>query len=252
MIDPLHPPVLEFVGVSYHDPLHRTPLLEHLEFSLSSGESLALTGPAGSGKSTALGLILGACRVTRGEVLVCDQNPAVLGRLDLERLRTRVGYLAQHGALLSNLTLYDNLVLPLRYHRRATDQEARPFLEAACQVLDLELADVPRLLPALVSPELRRLVALARALILEPALLVVDEPAVGLGGNAARELWRLLGLVRERRSLAIIVATIDAIAGRDFAGRTIALPPRPHATSRLMRTFGGGEHARMASGAQRP
>lgn len=78
-------PVLEFVAVSYHDPRFPGPLLESIDFSLAPGEALALAGPAGSGKSTAVGLALGASRAGGGEVLVLGRSPSELDRTELCR-----------------------------------------------------------------------------------------------------------------------------------------------------------------------
>jgi ABC-type transporter Mla maintaining outer membrane lipid asymmetry ATPase subunit MlaF len=236
MTAPRRPAALEFVEVYYHDPHHQEPLLERIDFAIAPGEAVALIGPAGSGKSTALGLVLGACRASNGEVLVLGHDPAVLSLPELTNLRTRVGYLAQQGTLLSNLSLLDNLALPLRYHRDAGEAEARAAMTAACELVDLELDDLPRVQPALASLEMRQLVAMAKALVLEPAILLIDEPTAGLAGNAAREFWRLLAQVRARRDLAVLIATNDPATGRAVADRTIALPPR-HDASRLRRSI---------------
>ena len=232
---PRRPPVLEFVEVFYHDPLHAEPLLERIDFAIAPGEAVALTGPAGSGKSTALRLALGACQAGNGEVLVLGHHPAVLSQSELVNLRTRIGYVAQHGTLLSNLSLLDNLALPLLYHRNASPAEAHTAMAAACELVDLELDDLPRVQPAIASLEMRQLVALAKALVLEPAILLVDEPTAGLAGNAAREFWRLLAQVRARRDIAVLIALNDAATGRTVADRVIALPPR-HDVSRMRRS----------------
>jgi ABC-type transporter Mla maintaining outer membrane lipid asymmetry ATPase subunit MlaF len=218
--------LVEYVGVSYHDPHYREPLLEHIDFSLAAGEALALTGPSGSGKTTALCLAMGASQVNRGEVLVLGRSPGSLTSSELTQLRSRIGYVAQHGALLGNLSLLDNLALPLRYHRHTSEVETAALMGKACALLDLDLDDVPRVQPALASAEMRHLVALAKALVLEPAVLLIDEPAYGLGGNAAREYWRLLAQLRARQPMAVILCSLDATSGRAAADRAIALPPR--------------------------
>lgn len=218
--------LLEYVGVSHHDPHFQQPLLEDIDFSLSAGEALALTGPSGSGKSTALCLALGATQVNRGEVLVLGSSPGSLTDAELMHLRSRIGYVAQHGALLGNLSLLDNLALPLRYHRQTNDMQTTELMGRACALLDFDLEDVPRVQPALANAEMRHLISLAKALVLEPAILLLDEPASGLGGNAAREYWRLLAQLRTRRPMAVLITSIDATAGRAAADRAIALPPR--------------------------
>jgi ABC-type transporter Mla maintaining outer membrane lipid asymmetry ATPase subunit MlaF len=219
-------PVLEFIAVSYHDPRFTGPLLERIDFSLAPGEALALAGPAASGKSTAIGLALGASRPGSGEVLVLGRNPSRLDRAELSQLRARIGYVAQHGALLGNLSLLDNLALPLRWHRNPGDAETTAMMASACAELELDLDEVPRVQPERASAEMRHLVALAKALVNDPVLLILDEPASGLGGNAEREYWRLLAQLRQRRRLALLIACSDAAVAAKAVDRVISLPPR--------------------------
>lgn len=227
------PAVLEFVDVSYHDPRFATPLLEHLDFAVAPGQALAITGPAGSGKSIALALVLAALHPTHGEVLVAGKQLSHLDAAGVAHLRTRVGYVAQQGALLGNLSLLDNIALPVRYHHRASDEEARRAVAAACEAVDLEPGDIPAVQPALATLEMRQLVALAKALVLEPSVLLIDEPASGLGGNAERQYWRLLEQIRAKRGIAMLIATSDAPTAQTAIGRTIALSLRHHDLSRL-------------------
>jgi ABC-type transporter Mla maintaining outer membrane lipid asymmetry ATPase subunit MlaF len=227
------PVVLEFADVSYHDPRFATPLLEHLDFAIAPGQALAITGPAGSGKSTALAMALAALQPTRGEVLVSGRQLGHLDPAGVAHLRTRVGYVAQQGALLGNLSLLDNLALPVRYHHRAGEEETRRAVAAACEAVDLEPGDIPAVQPAVASHEMRQLVALAKALVLEPSLLLIDEPASGLGGNAGRQYWRLLEQIRARRGIAMLIATTDAPTAQATTTRTIALSLRQHDLSRL-------------------
>jgi ABC-type transporter Mla maintaining outer membrane lipid asymmetry ATPase subunit MlaF len=219
-------PVLEFSEVSYHDPRFPGPLLEHIDFSLAPGEALALVGPAGSGKSTAIGLALGACRPGSGEVLAMGRSPLSMDPAELVQLRARIGYVAQHGALLGNLSLLDNLALPLRWHRNTDEAQTTAQLASACAALELDLDEVPRVQPAMASAEMRHLVALAKALVLDPVLLILDEPAFSLSGNAAREYWRLLAQLRQRRRIALLIATSDASTSSKAVDQVISLPPR--------------------------
>ena len=233
---PSKQPVLEFSEVFLHHPAFSGPLLEDLSFAVRPGEVLALTGPSGSGKSSALGLALAAGVPSRGEVHVNGAATAVLDSDGVAHLRTRIGWVPQQGGLVSNLSLVDNLALPLRWHRRMTDAEARPAMAAACELVDLELDDLPQIQPARAGQEMRQLIALATALVLEPTLLLIDEPAAGLGGNAAREYWRLIHRLRERRGVAVLVAANDAPTVRAQVEYCIALPARHQDLSRLRPT----------------
>ncbi len=231
-------PVLEFSEVFLHHSPFDGPLLEDLNFVLRPGEVLALTGPSGSGKSSALALAMAAGLPTRGEVHVNGTVTTVLDGDGVAHLRTRIGWVPQQGGLVSNLSLVDNLALPLRWHRRLSNAEARPAMIAACELVDLELDDLPEIQPARAGQEMRQLITLATALVLEPTLLLIDEPANGLGGNAAREYWRLVHRLRERRGLAVLVAATDAPSVRAQVERCRALPARHQDLSRLRPTVG--------------
>lgn len=231
-------PILEFSEVFLHHPSFSGPLLEDLTFALRPGEILALTGPAGSGKSSALALALAAGLPTRGEVHINGTATAALDSEGVAHLRTRIGWVPQQGGLISNLSLIDNLALPLRWHRRMTEAETRPVMAAACELVDLDLDDLPPIQPAHAGQEMRQLITLATALVLEPTLLLIDEPANGLGGNAAREYWRLLHRLRERRGIAMLVAATDAPLVRAQVERCHALPARHQDLSRLHPTVG--------------
>jgi phospholipid/cholesterol/gamma-HCH transport system ATP-binding protein len=218
------PPLVEFIRAGVRSPGHADPLLDDLHGELANGASLVLTGPAGNGKSTALALVMGGVRPTSGEVRVLGRRPWSLPPNELDALRAQVGYVPQRGGLLSNLTLADNVSLPLRYHHGSDEATVRIALERVRQLLGIgELPEVPASLAPL---RLRRLAALARALVLEPRLLVLDEPARDLAGMAKRELWALIGTLRERIGIAVLAATSDAEAAYALGGRVISLPAR--------------------------
>jgi phospholipid/cholesterol/gamma-HCH transport system ATP-binding protein len=229
--------LIEFSAVGCHDRRYGTPLLADLDFTLAAGEAVALVGPAGAGKSTALGLVVGESRPTRGEVHVFGTNTAHLDQAGLVHLRSRIGFVPQQGALLGNLTLLENLELPLRYHQRADGAHIAEALREACALLEIEPEDIPLCLPGGATQEMRQLVALARSLALRPQVLIVDEPALGLGGNAQREIWRLLATLRERSGIAVLVASHDQAAARGFTDHVVALPARHHDTRRMSRSM---------------
>ena len=229
--------LIEFSAVGCHDRRFGTPLLADLDFTLEAGEAVALVGPAGAGKSTALGLVVGESRPSRGEVHVFGSNTAHLDPAGLVHLRSRIGFVPQQGALLGNLTLIENLELPLRYHQRADAAHIAEALREACALLEFEPEDIPLGLPGAATQEMRQLVALARSLALRPQVLIVDEPALGLGGNAQREMWRLLAGLRERSGIALLIASHDQAAARALTDRVVALPARHHDTRRMSRSM---------------
>lgn len=221
------PVLVRFDDVGLHSPGHEEPLLQGLTFSLDEGAALTLTGAAGNGKSTALAMVVGGATPTAGEVRVLGERPARLTPEGLDGLRARIGYVPQRGGLLSNLSLLDNVALPLRYHRSAGDDEVRAGLARVQEALGIE--PLPALPAALAPLKLRLLAAVARALILQPRVLILDEPARDLAGLAEQDLWRLLAGLRERLGIAILAATGNAESAYLLGGSVIALPARRRA-----------------------
>ncbi len=201
------PPVV-FENVSCVGARDSAPLFTGLSFTLARGEALVLTGAIGRGKSTALRLALGAGRPSRGQVRIWGKDPARLNRDENAELRQRIGYVAQSGALISNLTLFENLVLPLRYHREPPEEEVRQAAETALALVGIE--KLPEVIPPLANRHLQRRVALARALILQPELLILDAPTDGFDERSAVETWLLLKEMTEMFELSVLAATNDA------------------------------------------
>jgi ABC-type transporter Mla maintaining outer membrane lipid asymmetry ATPase subunit MlaF len=217
---------LEFVAVHWRPPGFPGPLIEGLSFTVPAGGAVLLTGPVGSGTSAALDLAIGAQPPDDGRVLLHGIEPHELDDDRLSELRSRVGIVPAHGALQSNLSLADNIALPLLWHRRLAG-DGHEAVTRVCGLLGI--ANLPRIRPAQAPPDLRILVAIGRALVLEPDLLLLDDPCHGLPPSMGHAIWARLQRVREHRGIAIVATgetTPDALVG----ATTISLPPRMQAT----------------------
>ncbi|HEX9308398.1 MAG TPA: ATP-binding cassette domain-containing protein [Anaeromyxobacter sp.] len=193
--------------------------VEKLSFRLHAGEILVLVGPIEAG-SAVLRALVGIDRPDTGRARLLGEAPATLARDDAAALLARVGWHPRSGSLLANLTLRENLLLPLQFHRRPTAPEAERATAAALARFGLEEAADVR--PEEVALPVRRRVALARATLLDPELLVLDDPLDDLEEDAARAvLASLAAWARERPRGLLLTSHRTGIAA---ALRAPALP----------------------------
>lgn len=188
--------LLEFAGVSWAPPEREQPLFAGLDLALGPGELTVLTSGLGGGKSSALRLAVGLERPRTGSVAVCGRPPA--------EVRRAIGYVGGEGALLANLSLYDNLVLPLRWLDDPPEDEVERRAREALSCFGVDA--LPAVAPAYAPTNLRRLVALARAMIMRPQVLVLDEPAADFDADSADEVWQHLADLALAHGMAVLAA----------------------------------------------
>ena len=225
--------ILRFDQVGIRTNGFEEPLLEGLDFTLAAGEALTLVGPPGCGKSTALALVTGGAGPTTGAVRVNDVDLAQLSGPQLILHRRAIGYVPQRGGLLSNLTLTDNITLPLRYHCGADGEQIAAALKRIFRLFEVE--DPPLVQASYASPTWRWIANLAKALILDPELLVVDDMGEDNDLIDREDLWRLLWRVRIERGLMVLAATSDPSAARALGERMVGLPGRRSVSFRILR-----------------
>lgn len=225
--------MLSFLHVTVHSPGFAEPLLHDLTCDVPRGGALTVVGPPGCGKSTALSLIAGGLAPTAGSVHINDIDPVPLRGVQLARHRQAIGYVPQRGSLLSNLSLIDNMTLPLRYHRNASATEAAAALKVLLRLFEVE--DPPNVQAALASPLWCGIAALGRALILEPSTLVLDDLGEDLDAIDREDLWRLLWRVRVERGLTVLASTTDEAAATALGDQMLHLPGRRTVNFRILR-----------------
>jgi phospholipid/cholesterol/gamma-HCH transport system ATP-binding protein len=162
------------LGFAYGD----RPILADLNMDFPQGKVIAVMGGSGSGKTTVLRLIGGQLRPQTGSVLVGGDNVSKLFTRALYRLRRKMGMLFQHGALFTDLTVFENVAFPLREHADLPEDLLRDLVLMKLQSVGLRNA--AELKPAEISGGMARRVALARAIALDPTLIMYDEPFAGL------------------------------------------------------------------------
>jgi putative ABC transport system ATP-binding protein len=191
--------------------------LAGVSLAIGRGESVAVVGPSGCGKSTLLNLISAVDLADEGRVLVLGLDLARASEAQLVRLRRRsVGVVFQAFHLLANLTAEENVALPLALDGRADPERVRGLLER------VGLAGRARHLPAELSGGEQQRVAVARALVQRPALLVADEPTGNLDSKSGERVLALLEELRREQGATLVLATHDtAVAAR--AERVVSL-----------------------------
>jgi phospholipid/cholesterol/gamma-HCH transport system ATP-binding protein len=212
-----HAVVLQQVSKSFGEK----PILRDVSFQVRAGEALCILGRSGTGKSVTLKLIISLLKPDHGKILIEGEEITGLHASDLSRVRRKMGFLFQGAALFDSLTLYENLALPLL---RLTSKSPSQIETAIDRVLrDVGLADDKQKMPSELSGGMRKRAGLARALVLEPSILLVDEPSSGLDRITASEIDDLLFRVKVERRTTLIVVTHDVRGARRIADRIAVL-----------------------------
>ena len=193
-------------------------VLDNVSFEIAAGEAFCLLGRSGMGKSVTLKLAIGLIQPDRGAIYVGNENIVGMDEDGLSKVRSRIGFLFQSAALFDSFTLHDNLAVPLK---RLWDNKPDEEIETIVQknLDDVGLGKEGRKMPAELSGGMRKRAGLARALMLNPSVLLVDEPVSGLDRVTASEIDDLLLRVRERENTAMVIVTHDTREARRVGDR---------------------------------
>jgi phospholipid/cholesterol/gamma-HCH transport system ATP-binding protein len=184
-------------------------VLDDVSFRIDAGQRVCILGRSGTGKSVTLKHVIGLMTADSGQVLVEGADVGRLGRRELTQLRQRIGFLFQNSALFDSINVGENVEFPMRRHTRRSSREIRERAERL--LADVGLEQDYDTMPANLSGGMRKRAALARALALEPAILLADEPSAGLDPVTAGEIDRLLmGLDRARTTLLVVTHNIPS------------------------------------------
>jgi phospholipid/cholesterol/gamma-HCH transport system ATP-binding protein len=195
---------------------------ENVNLQIAYGDIVALIGPSGSGKTVLLRHIIGLTKPTRGEVLLFGQSLHTIERTQRQRLMRRFGMLFQHGALFSALSVFDNIALPLRELKQFDELTIYKLVMHKLSLVELE-PQHGELLPAQLSGGMVKRVALARALALEPELLVLDEPTSGLDPDRSEKFIALIKQIKHTLGLTVLFTTHDPATLTALADRVAVL-----------------------------
>jgi phospholipid/cholesterol/gamma-HCH transport system ATP-binding protein len=182
-------------------------IFDGLDLDIPLGQVTAIMGPSGTGKTTLLRLITGQVRADAGSIEVAGQDMRTLRRTELYALRRRMGMLFQNGALLTDLNVFENVAFPLREHTDLPERLIRQLVLMKLQAVGLRGA--AELSPGELSGGMSRRVALARAIVMDPEILIYDEPFVGLDPISLGVILRLIRRLNDTLGLTSIVVSHD-------------------------------------------
>jgi phospholipid/cholesterol/gamma-HCH transport system ATP-binding protein len=212
--------VIAVAGV--HKSFGRQKVLNGISLAVKRGETLAVLGRSGTGKSVLLRLIIGLQQPDSGSILIHGQDIAGLALDRMGEVRKKMGFLFQHAALYDSLTVEENVAFPLQHHRKEMSKSERDgrVRELLAEVgMESALAKMP----SDISGGMQKRVGLARALALEPDILLLDEPTAGLDPISSGEIDDLVLKLQQEHHVASIVVTHDLHSAKTIAGHLALL-----------------------------
>jgi phospholipid/cholesterol/gamma-HCH transport system ATP-binding protein len=196
-------------------------ILNDVSWSVPAGEAVCILGRSGTGKSVTLKLIIALLKADQGKVWIDHDEVSQLSESQISRVRRKIGYLFQDAALFDSLTLYENLALPL--HRLTRKSPAEVDFTIDRVLSQVGLAGDKAKMPAELSGGMRKRAGLARALVLEPKILLADEPSSGLDRITASEIDELMLRQKAEYKTTLIIVTHDIHGARRVADRVLVL-----------------------------
>lgn len=196
-------------------------VFDNLDLDIKRGRITAIMGPSGTGKTTLLQLITGQLRPDAGSVRVGSSEVPKLRRGQLYELRRQMGMLFQNGALLTDFSVFDNVAFPLREHTKLPERLIRHIVLTKLHAVGLRGA--AGMYPAELSGGMARRVALARAIVMDPAILLYDEPFVGLDPISMGVVVRLIRRLNDALGLTSIIVSHDIHELAEVADHSLLL-----------------------------
>jgi phospholipid/cholesterol/gamma-HCH transport system ATP-binding protein len=180
-------------------------VLKDISFDIPRGQITAVMGPSGTGKSVLLKNIIGLLRPDAGEIWVEGEETVAMGERDLYRVRRKFGVLFQDGALFGSMTMFDNMAFPLREHTRKSEKEIREIVLSKADMVGM--LDHMKKYPGEVSGGMKKRAGLARALAMDPEIILFDEPDSGLDPVRVSYLDELVKKIQEETGATFVIIT---------------------------------------------
>lgn len=205
-----------------HKSFGSQKVLNGINLTVARGETLAVLGRSGTGKSVLLRLVIGLEKPDSGSVRIHGQDIAGMPLDELGEIRKKMGFLFQQGALYDSLTIEQNVAFPLRHHKKTMSKSEQDDRVNAL-LAEVGMAGQSEKMPSDISGGMRKRAGLARALVLEPDILLLDEPTAGLDPISAAEIDELVLKLQAEHHMASIVVTHDLHSAKTIADRLALL-----------------------------
>ena len=197
-------------------------ILKSVDLEIHKAENVVVLGKSGSGKSTLIKCMVGLTEPDEGEICIFGKDMADIDYEELNKCRTRIGFLFQGGALYDSMTVYENLAFPLRHHKKDLGKEESDALIR--EVLEnVGLPDASEMMPAELSGGMSKRIGLARTLILKPEIMLYDEPTTGLDTATAKEISQLILDMQRKYKISSLIITHDISCAKMTADRVVIL-----------------------------
>jgi phospholipid/cholesterol/gamma-HCH transport system ATP-binding protein len=196
-------------------------VLDGVSFRIENGESVAIIGRSGCGKSVLLKLLIGLLPTDAGEALIDGENIVPMNERQLLRVRRKFGMVFQGSALFDSMTVAENVAFGLRRHEHLTEPEIARRVAGALEMVDLPGTENKQ--SAELSGGMRKRVGLARAIIYEPEIVLYDEPTTGLDPIASDSIDQLMARVRDQLKVTTVVVTHDMRTARRIGQRVLMM-----------------------------
>jgi phospholipid/cholesterol/gamma-HCH transport system ATP-binding protein len=196
-------------------------VLNGIDLAVGRGETVAVLGRSGTGKSVLLKLLVGLQQPDQGSIRIEGQEITRLDRIRLNEVRKKIGFLFQQAALYDAMTVEENVEFPLKRHTKLSAAERRERVRDLLAKVEMEQEGEK--MPSEISGGMQKRVGLARALALDPEILLFDEPTAGLDPITAAEIGKLISQMQQERKMTSIVVTHDVHGAKSFCDRLVLM-----------------------------
>ena len=205
-----------------HKTFGKNKILKGINLVANKGESLVILGRSGSGKSVTIKCLVGLAEPDEGEIKIFGTETTTLNNEELNDIRVRIGFMFQNGALYDSMSVRQNLRFTLKHHtRNLSEPEIESQIMEALE--NVGLKESIDKMPAELSGGMKKRIALARAIIIKPEIILYDEPTSGLDTITSREISELIMSVQEKYKTTSIIITHDMPCAKSTANRIIIL-----------------------------